>query len=75
MSTCNVHVTIDPYSGTYGAPVTGEWHYDLANPDPFAAGYPLGSNTLLHVAADLIPDEARNLKMSTWTGGNLCIQK
>jgi RHS repeat-associated protein len=71
MSICNVHVTIDPHSGTWGAPVTGEWHYDLFN--PFVDSGPVqGGNVVTHTAADLIPDEARNLHMTNQTGGDAC---
>lgn len=71
MSICNVHVTIDPHSGTNGAPVTGEWHYDLFN--PFVDSGPVqGANLVMHTAADLVPDEARNLHMTNQTGGDAC---
>jgi hypothetical protein len=31
---CNLHVNIDRNSGKNGKPVTGDFHYDILNPNP-----------------------------------------
>jgi hypothetical protein len=59
-SVCGLHVTINPGSGTNGAPTTGNWHVDLINPVNLQDTSQLNPlMALLHGAVDVLPDIAQ----------------
>ncbi|MGA8530856.1 MAG: hypothetical protein WB622_14165 [Acidobacteriaceae bacterium] len=64
---CSQHVTLDQGSGTNGAPVTGESHYDLFNPWKLPI-----LTTLMHTEYDLIPDKMGERFPWFPTPANIC---
>jgi RHS repeat-associated protein len=69
---CNLHVNIDRDSGQNGKPVTGDFHYDILNPNPNS--YPTDSLITgpLHVAEAVVDIGMTKAGVSGTIGDRAC---